>query len=72
MESQKRRPTRARVERVRRLVNDALVAVHELDSRRVGTISLSLCNAERALTRWANDLESSDPAHRAILDKERA
>lgn len=53
----KRKPTRARVDRVRRLVTEALNALGELDNpRKTGVISIPLGNAEAALKRWATDL----------------
>jgi hypothetical protein len=53
---QRKRPTVARVERVRRMLLETHAALEELDSRRSMTIGTSLINAEVALRRWIDEL----------------
>lgn len=50
--AEKKRPTPARVARVRRLVTEALDALGEIEGSRATSISAPLCAAEAALTRW--------------------
>lgn len=50
--TEKKRPTPARVARVRRLVNEALDALGELEGSRATSVSAPLCSVDAALKRW--------------------